>query len=266
MPGRDYAGTVIAGPSALLGKKVFGSAGDLGIRKDGSHASHMIVEAEAVVEAPATMSLIEAAGVGVPFVTAWEGLRRAGLPEPGDTLLILGLNGKVGQAAAQIAAWRGARVVGVVRRDEPYEGYASGPVAVINSSATDVPARVRELTDGKGASIVFNTIGDPVYEIGQKSMAVGGRAIFIAAVNRLVSFDILAFYKGQHTYVGVDSIALDSIASGAILKSLTPGFATGHLRPYPIVGSATYPLEEAYAAYQAVTGSSRDRVVLEPGD
>ncbi|MGO4171877.1 quinone oxidoreductase family protein [Bosea sp. TAF32] len=264
-PGRDFAGKVIAGTEELLGKSVFGSSGDLGIRQDGSHASHLIVEADAVVEIPAGITMREAAGIGVPFVTAWEGLRRAGLPKSGETVLILGLNGKVGQAAAQIASWRGARVIGVVRREEPYAGHASTPVEVVSASGTDVPARVRELTGGKGADIVFNTVGDPFYEIGQKSMAVGGRAIFIAVIDRFVTFDILAFYKGQHTYVGIDTIALNSVAAGAILRDLAPGFAEGFLKPFPIKDSAVYPLEQAHAAYQAVMGSSRDRVILVPG-
>jgi NADPH:quinone reductase-like Zn-dependent oxidoreductase len=263
-PGRDFAGKVVVGPKHLVGKLVFGSSGDLGIRQDGSHASHMIVEADAVVEVPHGIDIKEAAGIGVPFVTAWEGLRRAGLPEPGETVLILGLNGKVGQAAAQIATWRGARVIGVVRRDEPYQGYASGPVDVISHTATDVPARVRELTGGTGADIVYNTVGDPFYEIGQKSLAVTGRAIFISVVDRFVTFDLLAFYKGRHTYVGIDTISLNSVETGAILKKLAPGFAAGKLKPYPIAASAVYPLEKAYDAYQAVMASSRDRIVLIP--
>jgi NADPH:quinone reductase-like Zn-dependent oxidoreductase len=265
-PGRDFAGRVIIGPQRLVDKLVFGSSGDLGIRQDGAQASHMIVEADAVVEVPAGIDVKAAAGIGVPFVTAWEGLRRAGLPEAGETVLILGLNGKVGQAAVQIATWRGAHVIGVVRRDEPYQGHTNAPIEVIAADRVDVPARVRELTGGKGADIVYNTVGDPFYEIGQKSLAVRGRAIFISVVDRFVNFDMLAFYKGQHTYVGIDTIALNSIETGAILKQLVPGFASGKLKPYPVVDSAIYPLEKAYDAYQAVMGSSRDRIVLVPGD
>jgi NADPH2:quinone reductase len=263
-PGRDFAGKVVVGPERLIGRMVFGSSGDLGIRQDGSHASHMIVETDAVVEIPASVGLKEAAGIGVPFVTAWEGLHRAGLPTVGETVLILGLNGKVGQAAAQIATWLGARAIGVVRRSEPYAGHASAPVEVISAYDTDVAARVRALTGGKGADIVFNTVGDPFYEIGQKSMATGGRAIFISVVDRFVTFDILAFYKGRHTYIGVDTISLGSVETGIILKALVPGFASGALRPFPIVDTAVYPLEEAYAAYQTVMGSSRERIILVP--
>src|SRR6202789_1539146 len=159
-PGRDYAGIVIDGPAGWIGREVFGSSGDLGIRRDGSHATHLAVEADAVVEKPAGLSWDEAAGIGVPFVTAMEGLRRAGMPTKAETLLVMGVNGKVGQAAMQIASWHGARVIGVVRKNEPYEGHANSSVEVVDASATDVAARVRELTDGKGADIVFNTVGD----------------------------------------------------------------------------------------------------------
>jgi len=264
-PGRDFAGIVVEGPSHMVGKEVFGSSGDLGIRRDGTHASHLVVESEALVEKPDRISLEEAAGIGVPFVTALEGFRRAGMPKAGETVLIMGLNGKVGQAAAQIATWRGAQVIGVVRKAEGYAGHATGPVEVIDSSATDVAARVRDITGGRGADIVYNTVGDPYYAAATASMAKLGRQIFIAAVNRIVEFDIFAFYRGRHTYVGVDTLALSSIETADVLRELAPGFASGHLQPFPIAPDAVYPLDRAAEAYRAVLGSSRDRLVLHPG-
>src|SRR5215510_8566463 len=110
-PGRDYAGVVIDGPTGWIGREVFGTSGDLGIRRDGTHATHLVVEREAVVEKPKAISWEEAAGIGVPFVTAMEGLRRAGMPKPGETVLVMGANGKVGQAVVQIATWQGARAI-----------------------------------------------------------------------------------------------------------------------------------------------------------
>jgi NADPH2:quinone reductase len=262
--GRDYAGVVIDGPAGMIGGEVFGSSGDLGIRRDGTHATHLAVEADAVVEKPKNLSWEEAAGIGVPFVTAIEGFRRAGLPSGGETVLVMGVNGKVGQAAVQIASWRGARVIGVVRRLEPYEGHSNAPVEVIDSSSTDVAARVRELTGGKGAEIVFNTVGDPYFQAAHKALALRGRQILIAAIDRIVQFNILEFYRGQHTYVGVDTLGLPSIATGALLRELGSGFASGHLKPFPIRPDAIYRLEDAKAAFDAVAGSSRDRIVLRP--
>jgi NADPH:quinone reductase len=262
--GRDYAGIVIDGPAGTIGREVFGSSGDLGIRRDGTHATHLAVEAEAVVEKPKNLSWEEAAGIGVPFVTAMEGFRRAGLPKKGETVLVMGVNGKVGQAATQIATWHGARVIGVVRRDEPYEGHTNSSVEVVDASATDLAPRVRELTDGKGADIVFNTVGDPYFQAAHKALALRGRQILISAIDRIVQFNILEFYRGQHTYVGIDSLGLSSIATGAALRELGSGFASGHLKTFPIRPTAIYPLEDAKAAFVAVAGSSRDRVILRP--
>ncbi|MGX7744888.1 quinone oxidoreductase family protein [Rhodopseudomonas parapalustris] len=262
-PGRDFAGRVIDGPAEWIGREVFGSSGDLGIRRDGTHASHLVVEADALVKKPASVSWEEAAGIGVPFVTATEGLRRAALAA-GETLVIMGINGKVGQAAAQIATWRGAKLIGVVRKAEAYAGHATAPVEIIYSSSADVAAKVRELTGGKGADVVFNTVGDPYFKAANQCLALRGRQILIAAVHRIVEFDILAFYRGQHTYVGIDTLAFSSIGTGEVLRSLGDGFAGGHLKPFPIQASAIYPLEQAEAAYRAVANSSRDRVILRP--
>src|SRR5258707_1657025 len=233
-PGRDFSGVVVDGPREWMGKAVFGTSGDLGIRRDGSHASHLVVEAAALVEKPDTISMEEAAGVGVPFVTAIEGFRRSGMPKAGERVLVLGANGKVGQAAVQLATWQGAKVIGVVRKDEPYEGHASAPLEIINSAATDVAERVRELTDGERADIVFNTVGDPYFEDARRSLAKAGRQILIAAVQNVVEFNIFEFYRGRHTYVGIDTLAFSSTESGEILRSVLPGFAGGWLKPYPI--------------------------------
>lgn len=263
-PGRDFAGVVVDGPITLVGKDVFGSSGDLGIRRDGTHCSHVLIEASGVVEKPLAISCNEAAGIGVPFVTAQEGFRRAGMPVSGETVLILGLNGKVGQAAAQIASWRGAKVIGVVRKHESYVGHASAHVTVVDSSREDVSARVRELTGGKGADIVFNTVGEPYYEAGIKSLAILGRMIFIAAFKQTVPFDIFAFYRGRHTFVGIDTLSLSSTATASVLRELVSGFASGALKPFPILKHAIYSLERAGEAYVAVLGSSRDRIIFTP--
>jgi len=262
--GRDYAGVVVDGPPGTVGREVFGSSGDLGIRRDGTHATHLAVEAEATVEKPKGLSWEEAAGIGVPFVTAAEGFRRSGMPRPGETVVIMGVTGKVGQAAAQIATWHGARAIGVARKAEPYEGHTNSPVEMIDAATADVATRVRELTNGKGADIIFNTVGDPYFQAAHQSLGLRGRQILIAAIDRIVQFNILEFYRGQHTYVGIDTLGLSSVATGDVLRELGPGFASGKLKPFPINPAAIYPLEDARRAFVAVAGSSRDRVILKP--
>lgn len=263
-PGRDFAGVVVAGPADLIGQEVFGTGGDVGIRRDGSHASHLLLDSGALAPKPANLSAVEAAGIGVPFVTAWEGFRRAGMPKPGETVLIMGANGKVGQAAIQIATLCGARVIGVVRKPEGYRGHANAPVEVLDHSACDVAVRVRELTNGKGADIVYNTVGDPYYAAATAALALKGRQIFIAAVKKIVEFDIFAFYRGRHTYVGIDTLAFTAVESAELLREMVPHFASGKLKPFPIHADFTYRFSAAKEAYMTVIGSSPERVVLVP--
>src|ERR1700738_5030580 len=88
-PGRDYAGVVVDGPAGSIGREVFGSSGDLGIRRNGTHATHLAVEVDAVVDKPNSISFEEADGICVPFVTAMEGFRRAGMPNKDETVLVM---------------------------------------------------------------------------------------------------------------------------------------------------------------------------------
>lgn len=262
-PGRDFAGVVVEGPSALVGQEVWGSGGELGIRRDGTHASHVVLDAASVRPKPSSLSMAEAAGIGVPFVTAIDGYRRAGAPGPGDAVLICGLNGKVGQAAAQLASLRGARVIGVVRRDEPYVGHASGPVEVIDASSGDAAARIRDLTGGRGVDLVFNTVGSPYFELAHRSLAVQGRQIIIATIEKIVPFNLFEFFRGRHSYVGVDTLALDSPVCAELLETLRADFDAGRLRPF-VVEQGLHGFDDAAKAYQAVLGSTRPRVVLVP--
>jgi NADPH:quinone reductase-like Zn-dependent oxidoreductase len=123
---------------------------------------------------------------------------------------------------------------------------------------------VLALTGGHGADIVFNTVGDPSYQDAHRSTARLGRQILISAVNKIVQFNIFEFYRGRHTYVGIDTLALNSIETGDVLRELAPGFAAGALKPFPILPRAVFRLADAAQAYVAVLGSARDRILLDP--
>jgi NADPH2:quinone reductase len=263
-PGRDFSGVVVDGHESLLGKKVFGTGGDVGIRRDGTHASHVLLDVAAVTEVPANISLTEAAGIGVPFVTAWEGFRRTGMPSKNDVVLVMGANGKVGQAAIQIATMQGARTIGVVRRDESYRGFSAAPVEMLNASVADVGQAVKDMTGGKGANIVFNTVGDPYYPAAAKALALMGKQILIAAINKVVEFDIFSFYRGRHTYYGVDTLGFTAVESAELMREMAPHFASGKLKPFPIEDRFKFPFSRAKDAYAEVIGSASQRVLLVP--
>jgi NADPH:quinone reductase-like Zn-dependent oxidoreductase len=264
-PGRDFSGTIVEGRRDLLGLEVWGSSGELGIRADGSHGTHLVIGEKSVRAKPRALSLLEAGAIGVPFVTAWKGFERAGLPKRGDNVAVLGATGKVGQAAIQIATMLGARAFAIIRAEGSFNGHHSAPVQIVSGAAAQVPARVREMTNGHGADIVYNTVGSPYFEAAQHMLALDGRQILIATIDKVAPFNILEFYHGRHAYLGVDTLALSTEEAVSILAQLAPGFESGALRPFPIRASSIYALEEAAQAYARALSAGGDPIVIVPG-
>lgn len=261
-PGRDYAGVVVAGPGDLVGAEVWGSGGDVGISRNGSHAERLVLPRAAIARKPANLSMLEAGTVGVPFVTAYEGLRRAGYPTRDSVVAVFGASGKVGQAAVQLAARAGARVFAIDRRADAPRGHASGPVRYVDASR-EKPAEVVR-AEGKGATIAFNTVGSPWFAEANASLAKRGTQVFIATVERAVPFDIFAFYRGMHTYVGIDSLALGAPDCAPIFEALKPGFEDGTLRPFAVEGGARFGLDDANRAYRTVLAGAPGRLAFVP--
>jgi hypothetical protein len=75
-------------------------------------------------------------------------------------------------------------------------------------------------------------------------------------------FDIFTFYRGMHTYTGIDSLVLDCVAATAQLDAMRQGFERGTLKPFPVVRA--FGLDDAASAYRAVLSGSTDRMILNP--
>jgi NADPH2:quinone reductase len=262
IPGRDFAGVVVAGPAELIGQEVWGSGGDTGIKQNGAHGRHVVVDARSLRRKPKNLTMAEAGAVGVPFVTALQGFEEAGGIRAGDVVAVMGANGKVGQAAVQIAAMRGARVFAVMRGAALKDQAPANATAL--DAAGDVAAAIRAATDGHGADIIFNTVGSPYFDAANKALAKLGRQIFIATLDRAVPFDIFAFYRGRHRFVGCDSLALTHVEAADYLEKLRSGFECGALKPFPIAAHAIYRLDQLGEAYQHVLSGTQDRIVLDP--
>jgi NADPH2:quinone reductase len=263
-PGRDFAGIVIDGPRDLKGLEVWGSGGDVGISRNGSHAERLVLPSAAIRRKPARLSMIEAGTVGVPFVTAYEGFRRAGFPTKDDVVAVFGASGKVGQAAIQLASREGAAVFAIDRRGDAPRGHSKYPVTYIDSSREKPSEHIRAHTQGHGATIAYNTVGSPYFAEANASLAKRGRQIFIATVDRAVPFDIFTFYRGMHTFVGIDSLALSAADSAAIFEALAPGFDDGSLQPFTVAQGGTFALEQANDAYRKVLSGSPERLAFVP--
>jgi NADPH:quinone reductase-like Zn-dependent oxidoreductase len=244
-PGRDYAGTVVAGDPAWVGKVVWGSSAGLGVTRDGSHAEYVAVQSDSLSEKPASLSMEQAASVGVPYLAAWMALRQAAAVEAGETVLITGALGAVGRAATQIAHWAGARVIGA---DLSETGSAVG--GWIDTRQADMAARVKELTGGRGADVVVDTVGGPLFEPSLRSLAPAGRQVALTSVGtRRVEFDLADFFHKQARLYGIDTMQLSGPTVAGILNRLAVGFDGGRLTLSPVT---TWPLAQATDAYVAV--------------
>src|SRR5271166_5146420 len=95
IPGRDYAGVVEQGPGEWIGAEVWGTGGDVGFTRDGTHAERIAVPIASLRRKPTALSSAEAASVGVNFMAAWCGAVDAAKLAAGETLLIIGAGGGV---------------------------------------------------------------------------------------------------------------------------------------------------------------------------
>ncbi len=254
IPGRDFAGTIVKGPDELLGQSVFGSGGNLGFGRDGSHAEYLTIPVTAVIPLPKNLSFEQAAGIGVAYITAWAALVNAAQIQAGETALILGTTGAVGSAAARIAHKAGARVIGTARRASDIPAANVVPVDDwIDLEAVDLATGARALTNGRGADIVFDVVGGAMFEQCLAALAWRGRQVAISSSPEArVSFNLVDFYHNESRLLGVDSLKLSFEETAEILRQLTPGIESGTFPP-PAV--ETFRLDEGPRLYRDVAES-----------
>ena len=254
-PGRDFAGVVVKGMQHE-GEEVWGSAPNLGIVRDGSHAEYVVVPVETLSVNPKSLSMAQAAAIGIPYITAWASVVNAAQIQAGETILIVGAAGAVGQAATQIANWKKARVIGADTSSDPIPGTE----AVVNTKSEDLRERVLELTAGKGVNAVFDTVGGPMFEPALRSLGFGGRQVAISSRDQRVSFNLADFYHNFSRLLGVDSYGLTPQQVGEIADKLRPGFETGVLKP-PTIEIVRF--EKAVDAYSRMAaGQAKAKQVL----
>jgi NADPH:quinone reductase-like Zn-dependent oxidoreductase len=265
IPGRDFAGVVVDGPQELVGKEVWGTGGgELGYVRDGSHAQYLAVSGNAVAPKSDTLSLEEAGASGLAYVTAGSALLELGGVSAGQTILVTGAAGGVGSAAAMIASWKGAHVIGAIK-DESERPMAerAGVEVIVNTSREEVTDAVLAATDGRGVDLVLDAVGGPLFELALKSLGEKGCMVVITTTpdKQHVSFNLFDFYRKGLRLFGLMSSFLDSEGSAAVLRDLGPGFDEGALRAPAI--AERYPLEQAGPAYARVeSGEVAGRVLL----
>ena len=264
VPGRDYSGVVVDGPNNWLGKSVWGTGGDAGFSRDGSHAEYIVVPVESLVEKPESLSHEHASAVGVTFVTAWCALVEYAQLQKGETIAIFGSAGGVGGSAVQIAKRIGARVIGINRSmPDPHAPVSRLTDVQLEGRNPALPGALRHFNHGLGADVVLNAAGGPYFEMALAVLGHRGRHVEITSpTQRKVTFDLVDFYHNESRLFGVDTLKRNLVASARILEEIRNGFDDGSFHA-PIIAQ-TLPLRWARQAYELVSQGERGRVVLKP--
>ncbi|MBW4093204.1 MAG: zinc-dependent alcohol dehydrogenase family protein [Proteobacteria bacterium] len=194
-----------------------------------------IAPARCLVAIPDDVSFAEAAATWAAYGTAWGGLIVVGALKPGQTVLIPAASSSVGLAAIQVANQLGARPVALTRTAAKADDLRRlGAPAVIATAEQDVVAKIRDLTGGKGAELVFDPVGGPEFATLAKAAAAGGTLVLYGALDPrptvVPPFDIFA---RDLTVRGFSLTALtrDDAKLAALKRFVGEGLAGGAFHP-----------------------------------
>jgi len=268
IPGKGPAGIVREVGAAATGFEV----GDRVVamcEPGGGYAELIAVPAGQCYCLPETMPFAEAACMALVFDTAWLSICERGRYRVGETILVLGASGGVGLAAVQLGKALGAHVLAGISNPEKRDLVEeAGADAVIDLAAPDLRDSLRDqvyaVTDGRGADIVIDPLGDDIFDAALRALAWRGRLIVIGfAAGRIPEI------KANYVLVKNIDVCGLQIADyrkrtpdimAACFEELFALYTEGRIGPLPM---ATLPMEKFAEALRAVRDrTARGRIVL----
>ncbi|MBT6315174.1 MAG: NADPH:quinone oxidoreductase family protein [Alphaproteobacteria bacterium] len=232
----------------------------------GAYREQVIVEDYLAHPFPDAMDYVTAASFPVAYGTSYVGLLRRSHIAPGETVLVHGAAGGVGLTAVEIAKAAGAQVIATAGSDEKTAiAKAHGADHVINYTTGPIRDRVKELTDGNGADVIYDPVGGDIFDQSLRCINWGGRILIIGfaagripeiPANMLLvkSCSAIGVFWSSHRRREPESLRQD-------YKQLFDWWSDGKLKP--LVG-ATYPLDQAGAAMTALLSRKvAGKIVLE---
>lgn len=251
-PGAELAGVVSATGAGVTRFKV----GDpvCGVTGFGAFAEELVVDADKLFALPAEVPFDVAGAFILAYGTSHHALQDRAALKAGETLVVLGASGGVGLAAVEIGKVLGARVIACASSaDKLALCCAHGADATINYTTDDLRERIRDLTGGKGADVVYDPVGGAYAELALRSMAWRGRYLVVGFANgEIPRIPLnLPLLKGC-SLVGVfwgGLVKHDPELAAAAVRELFEWLVAGKLHPEI---SARYALAEAPAALRAM--------------
>jgi len=253
-PGAEVSGVVLEVGSDVkdfaVGDRVIGMTGWNGF------AEEAVVDAAKCLKMPAQMDFATGAALPMTYGTSYHALVQRGQLEAGETLLVHGATGGVGTAAVEIGKLLGAKVIATAGSDEKLATLQKlyGVEHVINyRSNAGWRDRVKELTGGQGADVIYDPVGGDVFEQSLRCINWNGRLLVIGFASGPIpsAKANLILLKGC-AVVGVfwgAFSAREPETNAANFKQLMSWYEQGKLKP---AISHRFPLERAADALNAI--------------
>ena len=177
-PGGEVAGVVSAvgvGVSEVkVGDRVFAGCGHGGMREA------LCVKAKELRSIPSDMSFVQASGISTTYGTSYYALKQRANLKPGENLLVLGAGGGVGIAAVELGRAMGARVIAAASTQEKRDAaLKAGAHEVIDYSDGELKDKVKALTDGKGADVIYDPVGGELFDQVIRCINWDGRVLVV---------------------------------------------------------------------------------------
>jgi len=263
VPGTDAAGVV----SAVGDQVRHFKPGDrvAAFNWTGAFAEQMVAKEHRAASLPDDIDFEVGSTVLHNYITGLYALRNKAKLLSSETLVVHGAAGGVGLAAVDIGRHMGARVIATVgNEDKATLAKSYGAVAAINHHEENIRDRVKELTDGKGADVIFDTVGGDIFDQSIRCINWDGRILVIGFTSgRIPELPLnLPLLKncsivGVFTGAWADKFPEEGRSMNAEIMDL---IVKGKLRPYV---SDVLPLSRAGDAFSMIaTRQVRGRTVL----
>lgn len=233
----------------------------------GGFAEEVKAKAVDVLIMPSTMNFTTAASSMLTYGTSFHALVNRANLQPEETILVLGAAGGVGTATIQIAKALGATVIAAASTEEKLKFCKeNGADFTINYSTEDLKSRVKELTNGKGANVIYDPVGDKFSEPALRAIAWKGRYLVVGfAAGEIPKIPLnLVLLKGCQI-VGIFWGAFfknEPQQSAENFRSIVKWFAQGKLK---VRIHGEYPLEKVVEAMKAMMNKEvKGKIVLIP--
>lgn len=265
VPGMELAGDVIETGSGVnnfhVGDRVAGCPGA------GAYAEQALLQTHHATLLPNDVDYSSAAALQVVYGTSIYALKQRANLNPGETLLVTGAAGGVGLSACQIGKAMGARVIAAASNKDKLEIAAqNGADHLIDYSDGQLKEKVKELTDGKGADVIYDPVGGDIFDQCVRCINFNGRLLVIGFASGRVpqvatnltlvkGFSVIGVYWGRARNEQPD-LHQKNVAT------LFNWLASGTIKPY--IGDR-FSLENTPDALRAILArTAKGKLIVEP--